>query len=180
MYSGKGDCYLDRTALGDVVCYIYSREEDCCNGPVEPSRPGPSLILVTPSSGVCCHLQSVWLFSRRLVCYQSERKASFVSSVLDSIVWKQDAFHYPRNALTTYMFHPFALLRQVLQRVMLSVNLSLVLVASLWPQKEWFAYLMVLLMEEPLELPLLLIQPQTKKFHRGVRDTALSCIEVVE
>ena len=56
-------------------------------------------------------------------------------------------------------------------RVMPSTNLSLVLVAPLWPQKEWCADLLAFLVEEPLKLPLLwklLFQPHVRKFHRGL------------
>ena len=61
----------------------------------------------------------------------------------------------------------FALLKQVLSGVMLSRNLSMILVASLWPQKEWFADALVLLVEERLELPMLwnlLVQPSGGSF----------------
>ena len=44
----------------------------------------------------------------------------------------------------------FAVLRQVLSRVPLSTGLALVMVAPLWPQKEWFADILFLLVDEPL------------------------------
>ena len=78
----------------------------------------------------------------------------YLSLVLDPIAWKQNAFQHPWNDLSACDFPPFTLLRQVLLRVMLSANLSLVIVTPLWPQ-EWFADLLALLVEEPLELPLL-------------------------
>ena len=43
----------------------------------------------------------------------------------------------------------------------------MILVAPLWPQKEWFIDLLALLVEEPLELPMpwkLLVQPYMRKF----------------
>ena len=73
--------------------------------------------------------------------------------------------------LSTYTFPLFVLLRQVLSRVMLLTRLSLVVVAPCWPQKMWFAGLLSLLVEKPLELPLLwnlLVQPHIRKFHRGL------------
>ena len=54
-------------------------------------------------------------------------------------------------------------------------GLSLVLVALCWPQKDWFADLLSLLVDEPLELSQvwnLLVQPHVQKFHRGL-ETAL-------
>ena len=64
--------------------------------------------------------------------------------------WKEDAFQHQWDNLNIYTFPLFGLLRQVLSRVMLSCNLSMILVAPFGPQKEWFANLMV---EEPLKLP---------------------------
>ena len=63
---------------------------------------------------------------------------------------------------------PFTLLRNVLLRVMLSTGLSMILVGPLWPQKDWFADLMALLVE-----------PHIRKFHRPV-DASTSCMEVVK
>ena len=48
----------------------------------------------------------------------------------------------------------WTLIRQVLSIVMLSWNLTMILVAPLWPQEEWFANLLALLVEVPLELPI--------------------------
>ena len=59
-----------------------------------------------------------------------------------------------------YAFPPFALLKQILSRVM-------IVVAPLWPQKEWFID-PSLLMDIPLELWNLLVQPHIQKFHRGL------------
>ena len=50
--SGTGDHGLDRTALGDLVCKMHSGEEEYSSGPVELSRPGPSLRVISSSLGV--------------------------------------------------------------------------------------------------------------------------------
>ena len=95
----------------------------------------------------------------------------YMSLVWDPMAWKQDAFQHPWDHLSTYTFQPFALLRQVLSRVLVSTSLLLILVAPLWPQKEWFANLMSLLVDELLELSQiwnLLGQPHMQKFHRGL------------
>ena len=57
------------------------------------------------------------------------------------MAWKQDAIQHSWDHLSSDAFPPFALLWQVLSRVRLSIGLSLVLVALLWPQKEWFTNL---------------------------------------
>ena len=69
----------------------------------------------------------------------------------DPMVWKQDALQHPWDHLSAYAFLPFSLLRQVLSRMRLSAGLS-VLVRSLWPQKQWFADLLSLLVDEPVTL----------------------------
>ena len=61
---------------------------------------------------------------------------------------------------------PFALLCQVILRVMELEGLKLLLVAPLWPQKEWFADLLV---AELLELPRVWnfpAHPHVRKYHR--------------
>ena len=50
-------------------------------------------------------------------------------------------------------------------------NLSMTLVAPLWPEKEWFADLLLLLTQPPSALPWwdrLLRQPHFNRFHHGV------------
>ena len=48
VYSGRGDCGLARTALGDQ----HSGEEEHFSGSVESSRSGPSHRVVSSSPGV--------------------------------------------------------------------------------------------------------------------------------
>ena len=74
----------------------------------------------------------------------------YVSLVPEPLAWKQDVLHLLWNHLKAYTFPQFALLCQVISRVMESEGLKLLLVAPLWSQKERFADLLV---AEPLELP---------------------------
>ena len=65
------------------------------------------------------------------------------------------------------------MLWQVLLQVLLLENLSMILVAPLCSQKEWYPDL---LMEEPLELPMLwnlLVNLHVKRNHRGLRSVQL-------
>ena len=97
-----------------------------------------------------CSLSCAWcMVVLTWTCLPQEQIGNFLymSPVLDPMSWEQDAFQQSQFLRVSL----FALLRQVLLRVMLSTNLSLVLVAPLWPQKEWFADLG----EGPLKLPLL-------------------------
>ena len=60
----------------------------------------------------------------------------YMSPVPNLVAWKHDAFQHPWDNLSAYTFPPFTLIRQVLLRVLLSTELSLILVAPYWPQKE--------------------------------------------
>ena len=67
-------------------------------------------------------------------------------------------------------FPPFALVGRVIARVQQSSRVAMTLVAPLWPEKEWFADLLLLLTQPPLVLPCwdrLLRQPHCNLFHQG-------------
>ena len=58
-----------------------------------------------------------------------------VSPVPDPMALKQVPFQHQHDKLNIYDFYPFTLLRQVLLRVLLLTNLSLIRVAPFWPKK---------------------------------------------
>ena len=68
-----------------------------------------------------------------------------------------------------FAFPPFALLHQVLLRVLHSQNLVKYLVTSLWPQKEWYSDLLALLVENLCSFPGCgtCAFSCTRKFHKG-------------
>ena len=68
-----------------------------------------------------------------------------MSPVPDLMFWKEDTFQHNWDDLNVYALPPFTLLRQILLRVLISWNFSMILIAPLWPQKEWFAYHLSLL-----------------------------------
>ena len=83
----------------------------------------------------------------------------------------EDAFRHPWNHLNVYAFPPFHLVERVVARVRETPNLSMTLIAPLWPEKSWFADLLLLLTQPPLALPpwdRLLRQPHFHRFHGGV------------
>ena len=82
----------------------------------------------------------------------------------------EDAFHHPWDDLDLYAFPPFALVGRVIARVQQSSRVAMTLVAPLWPEKELFADLLLLLTQPPLVLPCwdrLLRQPHCNLFHQG-------------
>ena len=82
-----------------------------------------------------------------------------------------DVFRHPWDDLDLYAFPPFPLIGWVVARVQKSSRLAMTLVAPFWPEKEWFADLLLLLTHPPLALPWwdsLLRQPHCNLFHQGL------------
>ena len=95
----------------------------------------------------------------------------YCSLVPDPQAIFEDAFRHPWDDLDLYAFPPFPLVGRVIARVRESSRLAMSLVAPLWPEKEWFADLLLLLTQPPLALPWwdsLLRQPHGNLFHQGV------------
>ena len=95
----------------------------------------------------------------------------YCSLVPDPQAVFEDAFRHPWDDLDLYAFPPFALVGRVIARVQQSSRVAMTLVAPLWPEKEWFADLLLLLTQPPLALPCwdkLLRQPHCSLFHKGV------------
>ena len=95
----------------------------------------------------------------------------YCSLVPDPQAVFEDAFRHPWDDLDLYAFPPFPLVGRVIARVQESSRVAMILVAPLWPEKEWFADLLLLLTQPPLALPCwdkLLRQPHCNLFHQGV------------
>ena len=69
----------------------------------------------------------------------------YCSLVPDPQAVFEDAFRHPWDDLDLYAFPPFALVGRVIARVQQSSRVAMTLVAPLWPEKEWFADLLLLL-----------------------------------
>ena len=94
----------------------------------------------------------------------------YCSLVPDPQAVFEDAFRHPWDDLDLYAFPPFAMVGRVIARVQQSSRVAMTLVAPLWPEKEWFADLLLLLTQPPLVLPCwdrLLRQPHCNLFHQG-------------
>ena len=95
---------------------------------------------------------------------------TYLSPIPEPVARKEDYFQHPWGDLIIYFFPLFVLLRQILSRVMLSRSLCDPGGFNM-ATKGVFPYLVALLVEEPLELPMLwnlLVQPHVRKFHRGL------------
>ena len=69
----------------------------------------------------------------------------YCSLVLDPQAVFKDALRHTWDTLDVYAFPPFPLVGRVVARVRETPNLSMTLVAPLWPEKKWFADLLLLL-----------------------------------
>ena len=77
----------------------------------------------------------------------------YCSLVPDSQAVFEDAFQHPWDDLGLYVFPSFPLVGRVIARVRESSRVAMTLVAPFWPEKEWFADLLLLLTQPPLALP---------------------------
>ena len=106
----------------------------------------------------------------------NNRLPVYCSPVPDPLAWKVDAFVVPWNDLDVYAFPPFAVIRLVLNRLLMSQRTRMTLIAPKWPQQEWYPDLLSLLVEEPIELPHwrnLLRQPHTQAVHTALGRVSL-------
>ena len=105
----------------------------------------------------CCHwiIPTEWSLSqvfeeickvyRRLMVDLGNKKlktVSLESPVPDPLAWKEGAFQHPWDFLEACISLSLALIRIRANRVLASDGLTMVLMASLWPQKKWFLYLL--------------------------------------
>ena len=95
----------------------------------------------------------------------------YCSLVPDPQAVFEDAIRHPWDDLDLYAFPPFPLVGRVIAPVRELSRVAMTLVAPHWPEKEWFADLLLLLTQPPLALPWwdsLLRQPHCNLFHIGV------------
>ena len=95
----------------------------------------------------------------------------YCSLVPDPQAVFEDAFRHSWDDLDLYAFPPFPLIGRVIARVRESSRVAMTLVAPLWPEKEWFADLLLVLTPPPLALSWwdsLLRQPHCNLFHQGL------------
>ena len=101
----------------------------------------------------------------------SYRLPVYFSPLSDPMAAGTAAFLQDWDGLQAYAFPPFALIRQVLNKLMSSRGTYLTLVAPYWPQKEWFPVLQSLAVALPVVLPTrrdLLRQPHFHRLHQNL------------
>ena len=94
----------------------------------------------------------------------------FVSPVPDHRAWAVDAFSLEWKRLFAYVFLPFRMIPQVLNKIR-NVDCTIILIAPVWPQRSWFNNLLELVTASPIQLPCkedLLSQAQGTVFHPNI------------
>ena len=158
-------------------CEVSSRTSQCPGRSPQPSRASVGTEW-SHHPQMARSLLRVWgnlsidLFATSL----NARLPLYCSLVPDPQAVFKDAFRHPWDDLDLYAFPPFPLVGRVIARVRESSRVSMTLVAPLWPEKEWFADLLLLLTQPPLAPPWwdsLLRQPHCNLFHQGVHSLNL-------
>ena len=96
----------------------------------------------------------------------------YFSPLKDPMAVGADAFLQDWNGLQAYAFLPFALIRQVLNKLKACQDMELALIAPFWSQKEWFSNLLNLSVAPPVAQPYrrdLLRQPHFHHLHQNLR-----------
>ena len=160
MLVGQPPSEMDGEFRRPSRCEVSSRTRQCPGESPQPSRAScRDRVVSSPSGGVAT--------ASRL----GQKLPLYCLLVPDPQAVFEDAFRHPWDDLDLYAFPPFPLIGRVVARVRESSHLAMTLVAPLWPEKEWFADLLLLLTQPPLSLPWwdsLLRQPHCNLFHQGV------------
>ena len=126
----------------------------------------------TLDQGVVNDLQAMWPVTVDLfITALNYRLPVYFSPLNDPIATGIDAFLQVWEGLQAYAFLPFALIRQVLNKLRMSKETLLTLIAPFWSQKEWFPELPSLSVAPPVPLPLrrdLLKLPHIHYLHQNL------------
>ena len=99
----------------------------------------------------------------------NHRLSACFAPMSDLMAAATDAMLQAWDLLQAYAFPPVAMIRALLNKIRSSVGAEITLIAPFWPMREWFPYLLSLLSEPLIPLPLqwdLFRQPHVRKFHQ--------------
>ena len=141
---------MDREFRRPSRCGVSTRREQRPGRSSQPSRASCRDRVVSPPSGGEVASSRVGQSVDRPVCDVPQREAAPVLLACPGpqAVF-EDAFRHPWDDLDLYAFPPFPLIGRVIARVQESSRVAMTLVAPLWPEKEWFADLLLLLPNHP-------------------------------
>ena len=98
---------------------------------------------------------------------ETARLPTYVSPLPDPAAWRVDALFHSWTDPWGYLFPPFPLIGEVLQRIPLC-HCQAILTGPAWPSQPWLSPLLSLLDDHPRCLPLIrtfLREPQSQIFH---------------
>ena len=153
-------------------CEISTRREQRAGRSSQPSRASCRDRVVSPPSGGEVTASRLGQSVDRHFCDVPQRETAPVLLACPGSPGRlRGLFRHPWDDLDLYAFPPFPLVSRVIARVRELSRVAMTLVAPLWPEKEWFADLLLLLTQPPLALPCwdrLFRQPHCSLFHQGV------------
>ena len=97
--------------------------------------------------------------------------------MIDELAVGVDALLHSWDGQFVYAFPPFAIIREVINKIISSVRTEVILVAPWWPQRKWLPDLYRLSVAPPRRLPLwadLLSQPLGETLHGNLPMLALT------
>ena len=143
---------MDGEFLHPSRCEVSSRSVQWPGRSPQPSRASCRDRVVSSPTGGEITASRVGQPVDRPLCDTSlnAKLPLYCSLVPDPQAVFEDAFRHPWDDLDVYAFPPFPLVSRVVARVRESSHLAMTLVAPFWPEKEWFADLLLLLTQPPL------------------------------
>ena len=116
-------------------------------------------------------LSRLWPVQIDLFATSDNRRCSiYFSPFRDPMAAGTDAFLQCWDGLQAYAFPPWSIIPRVLAKLRMSQGTELTLVAPYWPQRAWFADLLLLSLAPPVALPLrqdLLRLPRSHCLYQG-------------
>jgi hypothetical protein len=106
---------------------------------------------------------------------------TFVSPFPHDLAFAVDAMSLSWDRMEAYIFPPWAMILDVLNKLLLHVDCVMTLIVPRWPNRSWFPLLLSCLCEAPLRLPLrddLLSQPLSGRLHGSLASLGLHACRV--
>ncbi|WP_411025337.1 hypothetical protein, partial [Salmonella sp. s55004] len=108
--------------------------------------------------------------------FQNRKLPVFCARTFHPQAWEMDALSFPWDNIHFYAFPPFNLVHKVLHKIGASRSTG-ILIAPAWPKQPWFPFLLHLLVDHPIKLPVrhdLISQDKGRILHPRMKDLHLT------
>ena len=169
MFVGQPPSEMDGESRHPSRCEVSSRTRQCPGRSPQPSRASCRDRVVSSPSGGEVTASRLGQSVDRPLCDELQRETAPVLLACPGSPGRLQGCVSSSSGWPGPLHVPS--LGRVVARVRESQRLAMTRVAPLWPEKEWFADLLLLLTQPPLALPWwdnLLRQPHCNLFHQGV------------